>query len=94
MDTSPTKTSTQLRLLQAQEICETAGARLCTNDELKADETHGSGCNYDFEWVWSSTPCSLGSCGESSAGDALFANNFTPCACNVAPVPVAPKVAV
>jgi hypothetical protein len=43
----------------AVNTCENAGARLCTADELKNDETHGSGCNYDFEWVWSSTECEL-----------------------------------
>eukprot|EP00037_Helgoeca_nana_P030463 m.376491 g.376491 ORF g.376491 m.376491 type:complete len:1539 (-) comp28194_c0_seq1:146-4762(-) len=42
---------------EAKQFCEAVGARLCTLPELQADETHGSGCNYDFEHVWSSTSC-------------------------------------
>eukprot|EP00729_Bicosta_minor_P008611 gene8611-32998_t len=39
--------------------CKNANARLCTAQELADDESHGSGCNFDFDWVWSSTPCDL-----------------------------------
>ena len=41
-------------------ICRAIGARLCTADELQADETRGSGCAHDREWVWSSTECDGG----------------------------------
>lgn len=34
----------------AEEHCAAAGARLCTSEELQNDESHGSGCNYDFQW--------------------------------------------
>ena len=40
----------------ARNFCQAAGGRLCTAVELRADETHGSGCNADFERVWSDTP--------------------------------------
>mmetsp|Transcript_7547 Transcript_7547/g.19452 ORF Transcript_7547/g.19452 Transcript_7547/m.19452 type:complete len:1532 (-) Transcript_7547:376-4971(-) len=50
---------------EAKRFCEGAGGRLCTLAELQADETHGSGCNYDFEHIWSSTSCP--SCSENSA---------------------------
>ena len=53
----------------AEALCDSQGARLCSADELMADESHGSGCNYDFEWVWSSTPCDLDCVvGSSSSG--------------------------
>ena len=39
----------------AVEHCATAGARLCTAEELAADETAGPDCNYDNRRVWSSS---------------------------------------
>lgn len=39
---------------QAEHVCIGAGARLCTVEELKADETRGTGCNHDRSHVWSS----------------------------------------
>ena len=33
------------------------GARLCTIEELQNDETRGTGCGHDGEWVWSSETC-------------------------------------
>jgi len=44
---------------EASNFCEGAGGRLCTLAELEADETHGSGCNYDYQHIWSSTPCEI-----------------------------------
>jgi hypothetical protein len=44
----------------AGSICLAVGARLCTAEELQADETRGSGCAHDREWVWSSTECADG----------------------------------
>ena len=46
----------------AKALCDEQGARLCTAQELENDESHGSGCNYDYSWVWSSTPCVVGGC--------------------------------
>jgi len=39
----------------ATELCEAAGARLCTKDELEDDCTQGTGCNHDSDLIWSST---------------------------------------
>jgi hypothetical protein len=44
----------------ASSICRAVGARLCTSAELQAEETRGSGCAHDREWVWSSTACDGG----------------------------------
>ncbi|MCA9518673.1 MAG: hypothetical protein KC635_27240, partial [Myxococcales bacterium] len=38
-------------------FCEAAGARLCSVEELRADEARDSGCAYDDARVWSSTAC-------------------------------------
>ena len=38
---------------RAHNICVGAGARLCTVEELHADETKGTGCSLDLEMVWS-----------------------------------------
>ena len=40
-------------------FCEDAGGRLCSEAEVLNDEVHGSGCNYDFNWMWTSTQCEL-----------------------------------
>ena len=47
---------------QAFSICTTAGARLCTVEELTADETRGTGCNHDAALVWSANvgDCAIG----------------------------------
>ena len=41
-------------------ICTAIGSRLCTAAELQAEETRGSGCGHDAEWVWSSDMCPQG----------------------------------
>jgi len=38
----------------AEAICTTVGARLCTVEEVKADETRGTGCSHDGRLVWTS----------------------------------------
>merc|ERR1712127_930967 len=40
----------------AVDLCENADARLCTIDELTSSCTAGSGCQFDYELIWSSTP--------------------------------------
>ena len=40
---------------EAEAYCESLGARLCTAAELAADCTREMGCNYDDEWMWSSS---------------------------------------
>ena len=37
---------------QAEAICATAGARLCTVAELEDDCTVGTGCFHDWDLVW------------------------------------------
>lgn len=37
---------------EARALCQHAGARLCTSDELIADEARGTGCHYDEAFVW------------------------------------------
>jgi hypothetical protein len=44
----------------AVELCEGVGARMCTIEEIHGDVTRGTGCNFDFERVWSSSPCDGG----------------------------------
>eukprot|EP01052_Picozoa_sp_SAG31_P036854 SAG31_NODE_4660_length_3059_cov_2.381081_2_plen_213_part_00 len=36
----------------ARSICTGSGARLCTVEELEADEAQGTGCNFDSQFVW------------------------------------------
>ena len=42
---------------EARVFCQAGGARMCTVDELLADEPRGTGCNYNEQRIWSSTPC-------------------------------------
>ena len=37
---------------EAEAICQAAGARLCTADELEGGCTAGTGCQFDFELIW------------------------------------------
>lgn len=41
---------------EANAICSSVSARLCTVDELEADCTRGTGCGYDSQHIWTSTP--------------------------------------
>jgi hypothetical protein len=47
--------------------CDAHGARLCTEDELAADCTKGTGCGFDKALIWSSTPDMLTGTGASIA---------------------------
>jgi hypothetical protein len=44
----------------AKTFCEDVGGRLCTLNELFADEARGTGCIYDSQLVWSTTSCAGG----------------------------------
>ena len=44
---------------QANQICSDVGARLCTEQELLNDCARGTGCSFDKEYNWSSTPYEL-----------------------------------
>ena len=37
---------------EAEAICQTAGARLCTVAELEGGCTAGTGCGFDWELIW------------------------------------------
>jgi hypothetical protein len=39
---------------EARALCISAGARLCTVEELMADEAQGTGCGFDHEFAWTS----------------------------------------
>jgi hypothetical protein len=39
---------------EGRALCIGAGARLCTVEELQADEAQGTGCNFDSRMVWTS----------------------------------------
>jgi len=54
------KCSSPLGWAGAKEWCESAGARLCTLDELHNDEASGTGCALNRKLGWSSTPCGSG----------------------------------
>ena len=41
-------------------VCTSAGARLCTSEEMANDETRGTGCGYDGKAIWTGT---RGTCG-------------------------------
>ncbi len=41
-------------------LCHGVGGRLCTLNELLADETRGTGCGYNGALVWTSSPCGDG----------------------------------
>merc|ERR1712156_397037 len=40
--------------LSAYEKCASQGARLCTEAEIEAQCTRGTGCNFDYKYVWTS----------------------------------------
>ncbi|CAD7933927.1 unnamed protein product [Amoebophrya sp. A120] len=42
---------------EAMQICSNAGARLCDFEELRADKTAGTGCQFDDHNIWSNTEC-------------------------------------
>ena len=60
--------------VHAKSICTSIGARLCTVAELNAQETRGSGCQHDAEWLWTTQRCDGGhltQIGSDAWGDEL-----------------------
>jgi hypothetical protein len=49
--------SAWLEWAEANEFCTASGARLCTLSELQSDEARGTGCQFDSQYLWTSTPC-------------------------------------
>ena len=41
-----------MSLGEANDICESVGSRLCTEEEMMADCTRGLGCGFDTECSW------------------------------------------
>lgn len=50
----------QRSLFDSISICDAAGARLCTVDEIDSGVTAGTGCGFDTSYTWTSTWCGLG----------------------------------
>ena len=63
----------------ATAVCNSIGARLCSESELRADETRGTGCGFDAKAIWSA---SRGACRPGSmltvAGNSLFDHRLPP----------------
>jgi len=55
-----------LKWTEADAHCRKGGARLCTLDEVEADEARATGCNFDSKLVWTASSCNMGS-GHASA---------------------------
>ena len=53
----PALCSQDITWSQAVDFCESAGARVCTAEELENDETRQTGCGGDNQFVWSSSSC-------------------------------------
>src|SRR3989338_3867614 len=73
--------------LEAKLFCESEGARLCTVEELRNDETIKTGCSYDNLNVWTRSTCSTGYLtrkgatrnGATTATDGTLTNSDEPC---------------
>jgi len=65
---------------EASNVCGKAGARLCTIEELQADETRNTGCGHDLKLVWTSDDigCKLGQ-HAAVAGSTSAGNKAVPC---------------
>eukprot|EP00966_Prymnesium_polylepis_P053237 1231637-Prymnesium_polylepis.1 len=44
-------------LREARDICESAGYRLCSYEELRASTCCSTGCGFDYEFIWSGDAC-------------------------------------
>ena len=53
-------TRNEVAYADADEICASAGARICTASEMENGFTRGTGCSLDTRLVWTSTPCAAG----------------------------------
>ena len=66
-------------------ICRAMGARLCTVEELGADETRGTGCQHDAEWLWSSEVCGDGDGHLTAVGSTAWGSELCPDDCAADP---------
>ena len=60
---------------QALGTCNAVGARLCTLAEVLADETRGTGCQWDNSRTWTSSPCHNGGVW-TAAGSSIYKNTY------------------
>jgi len=44
---------------EGKSFCEAVGGRLCTEGEIRNSCAERTGCDYDYTWVWTATPCTL-----------------------------------
>jgi len=56
---------------KADQLCTASGARLCTADEVKAEETKETGCKFDDARIWSSDVCTGGYVSLAGAAESL-----------------------
>lgn len=61
---------------EAEAMCASVGARLCSTEELSNDETKGTGCKGDCKRVWASDTCASGH--HSLAGASKCAGDYPP----------------
>jgi len=69
----------------ARDFCQAGGARLCSSEELSDMEARSTGCDYDAQLVWSSTPC--GALAAPRSFEVVFGDGAAPIAadrCQVA----------
>ncbi|MBR58259.1 MAG: hypothetical protein CMH54_09585, partial [Myxococcales bacterium] len=72
-----------LSFLDSIDFCARKGGRLCSYEELNADEVRDTGCGYDSKRIWSSTPCGDGrfwTQSGSSEQEAFYPKQCTPMA--------------
>jgi hypothetical protein len=55
--TKPNKCTDDVSQSAASDLCEEAGQRLCTQDEMEQYGKTDSGCHFDKKFMWTSTPC-------------------------------------
>ena len=55
-----TVTRNEVGYIDAEEVCASAGARMCTAPEIESGLTRGTGCSLDTRLIWTATPCTAG----------------------------------
>jgi len=52
-----TDTRNEVSYTDAEEVCASTGARICTAPEMESGFTRGTGCSLDTKLIWTQTPC-------------------------------------
>ena len=50
-------TRNEVSYADAEQVCASTGARICTAPEMESGFTKGTGCSLDTKLLWTSTPC-------------------------------------